>query len=213
MSVVLEMLPVLPVVVVVVLAAALLSGPLGRWLPAARWLVWLLISAFGAVLAVTLTPVAGPGPWAWRTGVPGQPVCDLASFAVPGLHQLLLLDQTSLNVALLVPLGVACALLPRRSQVVVAAAFGALLPSAVETAQGVVTSLHRVCSGADLADNLTGFAVGLVVGLVLRPLIPVERRLPGGAPAAGQPAAGAGSSLGDVSDAEHPNLVGTGLRR
>jgi hypothetical protein len=38
------------------------------------------------------------------------------------------------------------------------------LPFAIEATQLVVTSLDRACQSADVSDNLTGLALGVVAG-------------------------------------------------
>jgi hypothetical protein len=73
-----------------------------------------------------------------------------------------------MNVALFVPLGIAVLLLPRLWQVLAATVAAVALSPAVETAQAMLPRLHRVCSGADIAANLTGLAIGLAAGLLLR---------------------------------------------
>ena len=45
-----------------------------------------------------------------------------------------------------------------------------ILPFAIETIQLLATGLGRACQSSDVADNLTGLAIGLVIGVVARRL-------------------------------------------
>jgi hypothetical protein len=159
----------LPGVALAVLGAAAVAIPLSNRLRSGRWVAFLLAASVGAILAVTMMPVSSA--WLFDTAT-AVPVCNLESFAAPTRAQLSTLNQVSLNVALFVPFGLVVGVLPRWSQVVFTAVLGVMLPPAIEMAQAVLTPLNRVCSGADVADNLTGFLVGLLAALVLlRPLV------------------------------------------
>ena len=46
-----------------------------------------------------------------------------------------------------------------------------VLPFAIETTQQLVLWLDRACESADVVDNLTGLAIGLAGGVVVRRLI------------------------------------------
>jgi NhaP-type Na+/H+ or K+/H+ antiporter len=46
-----------------------------------------------------------------------------------------------------------------------------ILPFAIEMIQLLATGLGRACQTSDVADNLTGLAIGLVVGVVARRLM------------------------------------------
>ena len=150
------------------LLAALLFGVLtGPWaarrLHVGRALGWATMTALGAILATTMRPDFGiPDP---GTG-PG--ICVLARFGPAPLADLTTVSEASLNVVLFVPLGIALGLLPRSRTKALAIAGAVVLPVAIETVQYVVPALGRYCDSADVADNLTGLAVGLVMGLVAR---------------------------------------------
>jgi hypothetical protein len=60
-----------------------------------------------------------------------------------------------------------------RSRIKVALIVGAVaLPIVIETIQLVATALDRACQSADASDNLTGLAIGLVLGFALGGLAP-----------------------------------------
>lgn len=154
-----------PAAVLAVVCAAALAAPAARILGTPVWSALLLLAALGVILAATMTPSVAAFVPADRLGG-----C-IRQFELPALSRLLYPNETSLNVVLFVPLGVACALLRRWSQVVLAsgAAFG--LPFAIELVQYEVSWLGRVCSTADIAANLTGLGLGLLAGIVvLRPI-------------------------------------------
>lgn len=151
-----------------ILVAAGLTLPVSRLLGAAPWTTFLLCASFGVIVAVTLAP-ASPGRLLYGTA--GYRTCDLDLFETSHPSWPTTLDESGLNVLLFVPVGIAVALLPRWSQVAAAAVFGGMLPSTIETTQGLVPALGRVCSGADIRANLTGLAIGLIGGLVvIRPV-------------------------------------------
>jgi len=144
--------------------AALLGIPLsrllGRTLHASRGLAWALVVGVGIVLAATLTPVRDAVDLPWL----GPLRCDLSRIGLPRWRDLTSVNDTSLNVILFVPLGLALGLLPRsrRKAILVLAAAG--LPLAIEIAQVVLAPLNRTCQGADVIDNLLGLAAGLALG-------------------------------------------------
>jgi glycopeptide antibiotics resistance protein len=126
-----------------------------------RLLAIALILAIGAIVSATLFPdLLGLGS--------SDPVrstgwtCDLERFT-PSLHELLDLKESTANVVLFVPLGICAALLPRRwVGVAIVSAF--VTPVAIELIQMLLPWLHRACQSADVADNVTGLAVGLAAG-------------------------------------------------
>ena len=155
-----------PAMVLVLALSAGLAGVVGRLLRTSPWLAFAWLVSVGMILAATMTPsVAAFIP------VNRGPGCVLTPFAPPPLADLLYPNETSLNVALFVPLGAVCGLLRRWSSVAVTALLAAGLPVVIELGQRLVSGLGRVCSSADVADNLTGLVIGLAVGvLVLRPI-------------------------------------------
>jgi len=140
------------------------SGRVGRLLGARRIVARLLVVSLGVILSATLTPVRD----ALETSGAGVGVCDLTRIGPAPLAELGSINDTSLNIALFLPLGLAVGLLPRGRRAAMAALAAASLPFVIEGIQLVATPLHRGCQGADVSDNLTGLFVGLVIGLGLR---------------------------------------------
>jgi hypothetical protein len=155
-----------PAALLVLVLAAALAAPAGRALGTSAWSALLLLASLGVILAATVTPST-----AAFVPVDRPDGCVLGQFDVPALATLLYPNETSLNVAMFVPLGIACGLLRRWSTVAVISVLAAGLPFGIEMAQYAIARLGRVCSTADVANNLTGLAVGLLVSIViLRPV-------------------------------------------
>ena len=139
--------------------AGLLTAPVvARGLRSARAPAWLLVFGIGVVIAATLTPL-GVG---FEEPVSIPRTCDLSRVGLAPLSEYFRLGDTSLNVALFMPLGVAVGLLPgsHRKWIVVAAAI--VLPFAIETLQLLAPVLARGCQSADVVDNLIGLVLGMV---------------------------------------------------
>ena len=155
-----------PTAGLVLVFAAGLAGWLGRVLVTSRSSAFLLLASLGVILAATITPsIAAFVP----VDRPGG--CILGQFDLPPLSLLLYPNETSLNVALFAPLGIACGLLRRWWQVAVTSVLAVGVPFGIEMIQYEVPPLGRVCSTADVAANLTGLTVGLMVSVgVLRPI-------------------------------------------
>lgn len=91
-------------------------------------------------------------------------------------------DQRILNVLLLVPLGLFAALVASRlhgARALLVVAGAAALPLLFEAGQQVFRGLGRSCDTTDLADNWTGFLLGLVAGSLLVGLRWAARRIAG----------------------------------
>jgi VanZ like family len=125
-----------------------------------RPLAWAIVAAFGVIASATLTPLDGaPNLQAGGTGT-----CDLSRIGLAPVAQLLELNDTSLNVALFIPLGIAIGL-ARGSRAFAALVLASVaLPFGIEATQLVAPILHRGCQSADVSDNLTGLVVGIVLG-------------------------------------------------
>jgi glycopeptide antibiotics resistance protein len=140
------------------------SRPFARWLPADRRVAWLILTSFGLIVSATLTPLRGDLETTERwTGT-----CDLARIGLAPIEWLVRLSDTSLNVALFVPLGIGIGLVAARharARLVVAAV---LLPFVIEGIQLTVSVLDRGCQSADVVDNLSGLLVGLLIGWAIR---------------------------------------------
>src|SRR5688572_8227634 len=172
-----------PVLLALLFLAGVLAIPVGRLLAADRpapLRALLLLASLALITAATLSPVRTRlSAILIETAPPGL-ACALETGAWPGWSDLLGLTEVGLNVWLFVPLGLACGVLPRWSQVAGCAIGFVLLPFAVEAAQSALPSLGRVCSGADITANVMGLVAGVVGAVVfLRPVL-----LAGGSPAA-----------------------------
>jgi glycopeptide antibiotics resistance protein len=144
---------------VISLLAGLLTAPaIARGLRSGRGPAWLLVFGLGIVIAATLTPL-GRG-FEERASI--LRTCDFSRIGLAPLREYFRVDDTSLNVVLFIPLGVAVGLLPgsRRKWVIVGAAI--LLPVAIETLQLLAPALSRGCQSADVVDNMTGLVLGMV---------------------------------------------------
>jgi hypothetical protein len=157
----------LPGVALSIVLGVALCVPLGRALGIASMNAWLLIFGFGFAVAATLTPSLQ----ALTEGAIGTGTCDLSRFTPPPLSQILSFDDISLNVILFLPLGLAVGFIPRRSFQLTLIVVAVALPFVIEAIQLVVTQLDRACQSGDVVDNLFGFAIGLVVGMIASGLI------------------------------------------
>ena len=161
-----------PASVVAFVVSVLASGAVGRRLSVRRSTAWLLLFSLGVILASTLSPLDGNG-----LDVPGASrTCDLSRMWPASLADLQHGEDVVINVLMLIPLGLSIGMAPT-SRAKVAVVLGAIaLPFAIEATQLLVVPLDRACQGADVADNLTGLAIGLVGGAVLVRLVPALHR-------------------------------------
>ena len=150
----------MPTMVVVALLAALASGSVARVLGTRRAVGALLIMSVGVVLAATLTPQGS----AFAAGEIGSGSCNLERLRPAGPWTYLALGEALGNVLLLVPLGLAIALLPASRGRTRLLAGAIALPLVVEGIQLSVVVLNRACESADVIDNLLGLALGLGIG-------------------------------------------------
>jgi hypothetical protein len=156
----------LPVILLTGLTATVLSGPVGRLIGSPAWVVFVAIGSLGLIAAITLTPTPA------AITAPTVSTCLVERLRPPYLYQLIYPNETSLNVALFVPLGVACALVHRWGQLIVATFLAFWVPFGVEAVQYEFPELHRVCSTSDIMANLTGLGLGFVGALILfRPIV------------------------------------------
>jgi glycopeptide antibiotics resistance protein len=135
-----------------------------RALRVSRILGWALLMSLGVILSATITPSRE----ALLFGAQGTGTCDLGRIGLASWQDLSHLNDTSLNVLLFVPLGLAIALCPRSRAkfIVLAGAFA--LPASIELIQLLVLPLGRECQSADVVDNLTGLVLGVGGGVVGR---------------------------------------------
>ena len=154
-----------PATTITVALALFLAGPVGDRLGCSRGVAWLLVASLGTILAVTLTPGrADPLPEL----PPGSPACDLSRAGPAPWVEYLQLDETTLNLILFVPFGVAIALLPPSRAKAGIALSAVVLPFAIEGIQLGATPLGRACQGGDVFDNLAGLMLGLGAGTAAR---------------------------------------------
>ena len=155
-----------PGVVLSTALALLICRPVGRRLGIRAPLVWVILVAVGSILSATLLPLRG----AVDFEAVGSGSCDLSRIGLASVEELLRFDDTSLNVALFIPLGMTLGLVrarrPRAGLILAAAA----LPFAIEGIQLVAPILARGCQSADVFDNLTGLVIGLIIGTTARVL-------------------------------------------
>jgi VanZ family protein len=144
---------------IAVIVAFALSPRLARSLHTSRAIAALLLMGFGLVLAATLTPDA-----AAFAGDASDGTCDVSRIGLAPMSELTRISAASLNVLLFIPLGIAIGLLPRTRAAAVVTIAAIALTFFVETVQLLVTVLGRGCQTADLADNLLGLAIGIVIG-------------------------------------------------
>lgn len=156
----------LPGLVVSLAVAFVLDGPIERFFRTGPVLSWALVVSLGIMVAATLTPSRA----AIDSGASGLRVCDFSRVELAPIREVLLFGDTGLNVLLFVPLGVTIGLLPPSRHKVALIAAAVALPFAIEAIQALVRSLDRACQSADVVDNLTGLAIGLVGGLVIERL-------------------------------------------
>jgi hypothetical protein len=143
-----------------------LSRPLARYIGTRRGVGALVLLGFGLVISATLVPTG-----AALDGIPSDGVCDTSRVGFASIEELTSVNTSSLNVLLFVPLGFALGLLPPTRPAAIVAVAAASLTFVVEAIQLLLPVLGRGCQTADLVDNLMGLAIGVVIGLLARPLL------------------------------------------
>ena len=164
----------LPGTAIALVVSLAVSGAVGRSLRVRRPVAWVMILSLGIILAATMTPPSE----ALAFGAVGTGSCDFSRIGLAPLHELLEFNETSLNVLLFAPLGASIAFIPRSRLKVVVIIAAIALPFAIETIQLLVPALDRACESADVIDNLTGLAMGLVGGVVAGRLVAAVDRRP-----------------------------------
>ncbi len=160
------MLSVLPWFVPGLLVAAVVGLVTASWI--ARRLVvpipsaFILVVAIGAILAATIPPDRGEFGDGHLAGT-----CDLSRLGPADLAQYLTFGDTSLNVVLFVPLGIALGTLPGAGMRRVGLVLALASPVLIELAQSAAPILGRGCESADIVDNMVGVLFGYLVGRVL----------------------------------------------
>ena len=155
-------------------AIALIAGVgLAQWTAARTGLTPLLagmlVFAFGAIVAITLTPGSGFGFF-------GERWCG-GLLPPPRLGQLFsITSEHGLNIVLFVPLGALVGLIPRVRPFAITTLGAAAMPIAIEGIQYSVPRLDRICQTWDALENLLGLGIGLAVGLALAYALRTVRR-------------------------------------
>ena len=148
---------------VAALLIGLITGPvLARLLDVSRLLGAAISASLGAIVLTTLAPIGDPAVIGPQTGT-----CDLSRLGPSALSALLTINEISLNVLLFLPLGLTLGVMRRSWQKVAMVVVAALLPVAIEALQLMAPRLGRFCDSADVADNLTGLAIGFALGTVV----------------------------------------------
>ena len=152
-----------PGLAISIVLALFLGGRVARRLRVSRFGAMLLVVALGVVLSATVSPS--------REALLGmsraQTTCDLSRFWLAPWPEYSHLGETSLNVLLFVPLGVAVGMLPRSPYRLPIVVGSVILPIAIEVTQLAAAPLGRTCQSADVFDNLVGLALGFGLGLIV----------------------------------------------
>jgi hypothetical protein len=151
-----------PGVALTAVLALLGRRQVAAWLGVGTANGFLAILAFGGILAATLTPLRELGPpFHHGTG------CDFSRVGFATMADILGPGDVGLNVLMFVPLGMVLATLPRTGRTLALIGAAALLPVVIEGLQLVLVPLDRACQSRDVFDNVSGLAVGLVLGFGL----------------------------------------------
>jgi hypothetical protein len=150
-----------PGIVISLVVSLATSGLVSRLMGISRAHGWALVMALGVILSATITPSRE----AIQFGAQGSGTCDFTSLGV-GLSDLRHLDESSLNVLLFIPFGIAIGLCPDSSAKRLMLAFALVFPVTIELVQLLAVSLGRECQGSDIVDNLLGLLIGLGAGSV-----------------------------------------------
>jgi len=153
------------------------SSSIGAYLRTSRGGAFLLVVSLGAVLSATVTPIHPLMPEAVHAQT-----CDLSRIGLAPLGYFRSINDTSLNVLLFMPLGLAAGLVPGSRRKVALVAALVALPFAIEALQLAAPVLERGCECADVVDNLTGLVAGLTVSGLVRLLIPAGSQFLGKRP-------------------------------
>jgi VanZ family protein len=163
----------LPGLAVTAVIALVIAGPVARYLHTKRWIAVLLVVSVGAVLGATIPP-DGDG---FVHDVPLAPgTCEFGRIGLAPFSEYVHFGDTSLNVILFVPLGLAIGLLsrsPARTWLLIAAVAS---PVVIEATQSLMPMLGRGCQSQDVVDNLLGLGIGLGLGVLPSGVRAVRRR-------------------------------------
>lgn len=146
------------------------STRVAKALAVSRMMALMGTVSLGVILSATLSPLRV----AIESGAISSGFCDLSRVGLVPLAELIAVtrNDTLVNVALFVPLGLVIGLVRRSGHKAALILVGVLLPFAIEITQLLVLPLARACESADVFDNLTGLALGLAAGLLVSRLQP-----------------------------------------
>ena len=155
-----------PAVGLSVIVSILSAVPLSRALRSSRLLAAMLVLSLGVIVSATLTPL--------QSQVPAlvDRSCDFGRLWFIPLRELSSINDSSLNIVLFIPFGLAVGLVPDGPRRVIVEFAALMLPVAIEMVQLWASPLARGCQSADVIDNLTGLAIGLAAAAVTRRLVP-----------------------------------------
>jgi hypothetical protein len=149
------------------------GGFVGRWLGVHRSVAWVGLFSLGVILSVTLSPL--------DQGIIQPPrdvrACDFTRTTLATLAEVRTSADVAFNILMFIPFGWAIGLAPWSMRKLVVLLAATALPLAIEAAQLRFIQLGRGCEGADIVDNLTGLAIGFVLGTGLALLTHILRRL------------------------------------
>ena len=151
----------LPALLVALTVGVLLAPLLQRVLAVRRRAALAIVLALGLILAATLAPL--PESSARQASFS----CDLSRIGPLSWTELTTLNDSSLNVLLFVPLGVATGVIfrsPHGRRLIMASL---VLPVVIEAVQLFLPGLGRGCQSADVFDNISGLLVGQLVGAII----------------------------------------------
>jgi VanZ family protein len=140
--------------------AVLVSARTARALGTRPIVAFGLIVGFGIAFVATLTPTAA----AMADVADPALTCDLTRL-LPPPSELFAVNDTSRNVVLFIPLGMALGSLPASRRTLAVGVLAVSMPVVIEATQLLLPALGRSCQSADVVDNLIGLAIGL--GLVI----------------------------------------------
>jgi glycopeptide antibiotics resistance protein len=152
--------------------AVALSSRVARALRTSPAVTFLLLMSLGFVLLSTLTPTA-----AALAGDTDETMrCDLARVTFPTLSELQSITDTSRNIVLFVPMGIALGCLPASRRSLAVGCGAAVLPVLIELVQLAFPAFGRGCQSADVIDNLSGLFLGLGLAVACRAFTGALRR-------------------------------------
>lgn len=152
-----------PGTLLAVVISFVVNGLVSKALYVRRSLALGIIITLGLILSATLT-VGGEG---LIHGISDVKCCNFKRLMLAPVAELLAVNETSLNVFLFVPFGLAIGLIhrsPRKVSILVTAFF---LPFGIETVQLLMPVMNRTCQSADVIDNLFGLVVGFLLGTLI----------------------------------------------